>query len=264
MSNYQKDISNSTTLSLSLFVVTTIIYTIVKIFTYNSKSDDAAPAQKYIWEVVYILIIISSQLMVNVNLSQIICGKRDFKYALSVTVLPWIIIFGTLNIILIAFPGWLSPFSNTIGYLFAKLSGAVDLLKKDILKVDVKGKNEITNKVINYIYNDPSLLLNEVSNDNFDLFWDKMNDGDLLKQPSADENKGKLKYFIEMKTSIAQGIWYLLTGSLVTSITYNNIVNNGCETSVEEQQKRAADYQAQKDKIKGKTPNATTYTTDGS
>ena len=265
MSDYQEEVSKSTGLSLGLFTITTVIYIIVRIFTYSAESDDKSPIQKYIWEIIYILTVIGTQLLLNVNLSQLICGKRDFSYALSVTILPWLIIFGTLNIILVAFPGWLSPFSNTFGYLIAKASGAVELLKKHILKSEITGGNSsTTNKIMNYIYNDPSLLINEVSSDNFDLFWDKMEEGDLLQpQPADNKYKNKLQFYIEMKNSIAQGIWYLLTGSLVTSVTYNNIVNYGCETSVEEQQKNVDDYEKKQKEIEeAQSKEKQTYKTD--
>ena len=45
-----------------------------------------------------------------------------------VTLIPWVIIFGILNVLLLQFPGWKAPFSNTIGYLIANIAGAKNLL----------------------------------------------------------------------------------------------------------------------------------------
>ena len=44
------------------------------------------------------------------------------------TIIPWVFIFGVINLILIIFPGWLSPFANTFGYLAMKIFGLNDLL----------------------------------------------------------------------------------------------------------------------------------------
>ena len=51
------------------------------------------------------------------------------------TIIPWIIIFGVMNIDLIIFPGWVSPFANTFGYGAMNLLGLKDLLKV-ILNLD--------------------------------------------------------------------------------------------------------------------------------
>ena len=45
-----------------------------------------------------------------------------------------------------------------------------------------------------------------------------------------------------MKTEVAEFMWYALTGTLVTSISYNSIINSGCTQSVEEMEKRHDEY----------------------
>ena len=45
-----------------------------------------------------------------------------------------------------------------------------------------------------------------------------------------------------MKTEVASFVWYSLTGMLVTSVSYNSIVNSGCSQSVEEMEKRHNEY----------------------
>ena len=44
------------------------------------------------------------------------------------TIIPWVLIFGVINIILIIFPGWISPFANTFGYGVMNLLGLKQLL----------------------------------------------------------------------------------------------------------------------------------------
>ena len=67
-----------------------------------------------------------------------------------------------------------------------------------------------------------------------------------------------------MKYSISEYVWNLLTGFLVTSVSYNYIINTGCAKSPEEMKKRYDDYEAEqntkrneKDKKDEKEP---TYT----
>ena len=50
------------------------------------------------------------------NLTQVLCGSSQTKTAILFTFLPWLLVFGGLNIALLLFPSWLMPFSNTIGY----------------------------------------------------------------------------------------------------------------------------------------------------
>ncbi len=48
-----------------------------------------------------------------------------------------------------------------------------------------------------------------------------------------------------LKDIVAEYIWFMLTGTLVTSVGYNYIVNSGCSQDVKEMQKRHKDYEIQ-------------------
>jgi hypothetical protein len=62
--------------------------------------------------------------------------------------------------------------------------------------------------------------------------------------------KGKFFKFIEMKATVGEFVWNILTGFLVTSISYNYIINIGCQKSPEQMKKLHDDYEAaQKKKI---------------
>jgi hypothetical protein len=56
------------------------------------------------------------------------------------------------------------------------------------------------------------------------------------------ELRSALLNHITTKESIAEYIWYLLTGGLVTSASYNYIVNAGCTYSIPELQQRDQNY----------------------
>ena len=46
-----------------------------------------------------------------------------------------------------------------------------------------------------------------------------------------------------MKDTVSEYIWYMLTGTLVTSVSYNYVVNKGCHQSVKEMKKRRKAYE---------------------
>lgn len=54
---------------------------------------------------------------------------------------------------------------------------------------------------------------------------------------------GQFKNMIKMKELISEYIWYLLSGLLVTSSSYNMIVNSNCNQSVNEMKKRHDQYE---------------------
>ena len=51
---------------------------------------------------------------------------RNTDKAILYTLFPNVLIFGLLIAILIGFPGWKAPFSNTLGFVAAKGSGIKD------------------------------------------------------------------------------------------------------------------------------------------
>jgi len=57
---------------------------------------------------------------------------------------------------------------------------------------------------------------------------------------------------VEMKYSISEYIWNLLSGFLVTSISYNYIINIGCKKSAATMKKLHDDYEErQRQKLAG-------------
>ena len=169
------------------------------------------------------------------------------------------------------FPGWTAPFSNTFGYLIAKLMGLPELMKK-ILAEKTEG-TEIT-RALESIKTDNSLFINELQTEarkqkndadgnpirplqyerpKFDTVWKKLETDNIVKKfPELNNERGtmmdKLYYFVNMKYTISEYVWNLLTGFLVTSISYNYILNTGCAKSPKEMKKRYDKYEADQDK----------------
>jgi len=254
--------------AMIFFFIVTSVYCIISIFLGGDTM------QKIIMKVSYILFVVIGQYFINLNLSESMCGIRQWKTTLFITILPWTIIFGVLHLFLTIFPGWLSPFSNTFGYLVAKLMGLPDLINK--ILVPITG-DEASAALIS-VSTDSSLLINQFSPEpftekkdpagrtimyegkpmteqkKFDDAWEKLQLGKIIKQDedlkiimkNADAKK-ELYKFVDMKYIISEYVWNILTGFLVTSISYNYILNSGCAKSPKEMQERYDAYEEEQE-----------------
>lgn len=182
---------------------------------------------------VYLLLIFLGCYSINLAISESLCGSYQYSSALIYTLFPWAIVFGIMIMLLEAFPGWLAPFSNTFGYFVAKTSGLTPLMQK-IFKTPTKssGSDNATLQVLANIYSDPSIIINEVSPTNFDTFWSRMKP--LLREKVGIADKEALRSMVVFKYTVAEYIWYMLTGLLACSVSYNYVVNAQCGISNKE------------------------------
>jgi hypothetical protein len=218
---------------------------------------------------VFFLVLLIGEYFINLAMSKDICGFDQTKTALWATVLPWFLVLGALKAALVVFPGWLSPFSNTFGYIFVSvatdlkdvfnniLTPQFDLAPKpagdgkqtgggggdgssstDIPKDDVANKRDI-GRALEQIYTDQSILLNELNLDNLDRFWDSFKESRLLRASAKVEDLDKIRKFLMMKDIVGEFVWLVLSGLLVVSISYNYILNIGCSFTPEQQKIRA-------------------------
>jgi hypothetical protein len=253
--------------ALLYFFIVTGIYCIINIFIGGGDT-----MQKIIMKACYLLAVIVGEYFINLNLSFAMCGVYQWQTILFITVLPWLLIFGVMHLFLTMFPGWMSPFSNTFGYLVVKLMGLPDLMKE--LKPE-KSPDAQAFQAISTLINDPSLLINQFSPESkkaindpsdptgmkmintrpiFDGVWESLKSSSVIKQfDSTKENdkyRDKLYKYVDMKYTISELIWNLLGGGLVTSVSYNYIVGIGCGRSADLMKKKHDAYKAaQKDKI---------------
>ena len=235
-------IGNSLT-GLIYFIILTTIY-------FGFKAFYKSPKIIMIMTIIYFLTLLIGEFFINVSVSNDLCGSQQYGTAAIVTFIPWIFIFGFLKVLLTIFPGWLSPFSNTFGYLVTKLFGISEVLN-NILSTkfdnkDVPENMKIAAEALEHIYNDKSLLINEITQENFDTFWKRMSDSGFFKK-NADEFKENLRYFVKMKDTVSEFIWFILSGGLVTSVSYNYIVNSECKKSADKMKENVSETEAQAD-----------------
>ena len=240
-------------LSILAFLTLTFCYFFIKLFSTNNSLTIAC-------FVIYIITLILVEIKINLDITKSICGSSQWGTAFTVTAIPWIVIFGFLNILLSIFPGWLLPFSNTIGYGITKLFGLGRVLNEIFKNPNqVKGQgNEVLSKLLAKIDTDHSLLINEVTVENFDTFINKSKG---LFKNITEENINKLKFFVKLKTIIAEFIWFFLTGSLTIFASSNYIIQSSCNNSVKEMEQTHKEYKNNIDIIENAGIKPRVYTT---
>ena len=269
----EKNKSPNPSLAMLFFFIVTSGYCVISIFLNNSL-------QRLITKVCYILFVIIGQFFINLTLTESMCGLRQWKNTLFITILPWLMIFIVLHLFLSIFPGWLGPFSNTFGYAVAKMMGLPDLMK-EILP---PGEGNSINRALESVRSDNSLFVNELHTETDEIVfekiegtdrddknkplkgpdgqtvyerkkynetWDKLVEGGIIKEFNGVEKetfKNRLYGFVQMKYAVAEYVWNLLTGFFVTSVTYNYIINAGCSKSPQEMEERYNTYQSEQKK----------------
>jgi hypothetical protein len=229
--------------------------------------------------VIYFILVLISQFILNIYLAKQLCNSpSNVGTAAVATIIPWILVFGLLNLLLTMFPGWLAAFSNTIGYAVASIVGVSSLFTEKLLNVDNQNGTRDTLKVIQNILSDPSTIINTLNDENIKDFWNKsVSPGvNLFKtdfEPIEDEKANnnplfyELKKYIMLKNLVSYFIWYLLTGILITSISYNYMLTVPCVQTPKQARIAAAQFladqnNAQKSAEAAKS-GAPVYKTDG-
>ena len=254
----------------SIFVYTgiTLVYFVFKYLM---------PERESILFIIYFILVLASQFVLNIYLAKQMCSSpSNVGTAFIATFIPWMFIFGLLNLLLNVFPGWLSAFSNTIGYAIASVAGVASLFTDQLLNMG-NPPNKDALKVIQNITSDPSTIFNTLNDDNVVKFWNKSIEVRLFNgslKPVVDPNSAnvsplftQLKNFIRLKNIVSYFIWYLLTGVLITSISYNYMLSVPCVQTPKQARQSAAQFLANQSSAKTASDaaksNAPVYKTDG-
>lgn len=221
-------------LELIIFILASIIYFAARYFL--------DPEYFRLLIGVYVTVVLISQFYFNTALLSEMCSGNtsNLKMAVLVTLIPWIVLGGCVTLGLLVFPGWKQPFSNTFGYGVARIAGVNSLLYT-LLKSPKSGGAKLK-KTLHDIYSNPSLFINQITPSNFDDF---VKASQFMFVPNA-TRMPEMKQFrkiIMLKDLVSEFVWYTLTGILVTTVSYNTIVNSTCNSSVKEMKKRHDEYE---------------------
>jgi hypothetical protein len=168
----------------------------------------------------FLILVMLFMYFINMGIMQTKCGSSGTVF--QATLLPWLLMFAPMMLALQYFPQWKNPFSNTVGYMVARLAGGTQLLLS-LLKPDSEVK-------LHYVYNDPSLLLNQFTTSNFDTVLASFRED----MEYTEESKQAFFKIVRLKDLVSEWIWYLLTASVVISTSYTMLMNGECTKSVDD------------------------------
>jgi len=180
--------------TITYFLLTTICFVffiIYNIFQKPQISEVAEAPNNNLINSIYILLLVVGSYFINASISKAMCSQSiQWSYVLMITLLPWIIIFISLYVMLKLFPGWISPFSNTIGYSIIGFLG-IEKTYEAIFKTSAK-ESEENGEVVKAIANmnsNKSKFINQISTDveEFKNFF--INMPQLLKDGIIEEAK---------------------------------------------------------------------------
>lgn len=235
--------------TLIFFILATLCFLFFTVFAINKAKDIESinnAKNNNIINFIYLLVVIIGSYFLNVHNSRIICDQDiEWNYILTITIVPWLIIFILLYFILKIYPGWVSPFSNTIGYIFVSMLGITSILDKLMVqiektKIDSGDQSEELVKAINNINNNRSRFINQldVDSSSFEKFTQQLSSSGIinLNDENITTNTDVITLYklITIKYVIGTIVWYILAGILISSISYNYIIGISCEKSVEQ------------------------------
>jgi hypothetical protein len=206
------------------FILTSIIICI----EYYTKYITGKNYEKY-FLYGYIGLIIIAEWIVNIKISEDICGESQMLNATYATLLTWCIVFPAFVVLLYIFPGWLAPFANTFGKVAEKIfSSTIEQLFPFNIDESLKEQGDSIKKLHYLISKDSSILLKQITPYNFDTFWSNFKPN--FKQDiELDTLESNFKQMVGIKFAISKLIWYSLVGVLTSYMSYNFIINSTCK-----------------------------------
>lgn len=227
---------NTTFIAMFIFTSVAVVNVIAKYFI----AKDNNIAQLRMLMIAFISFVFISQFFLNYMATSQLCGVGQPKIALLNTFIPWLFIFGSVVFLLEMFPGWKSPFSNTFGYLLVVLMGIKNVFQKMM-------PTKYTSKMIEAIYNDSSMLINEFTPSNFqDLYVKNLREG--VFTAKANDHKTQFLDMVRLKDYVAEFVWYILTGGLIIAISYNSMSSAKCFKDAETMKKEHIKWEAEKNR----------------
>ena len=201
------------------FILLTIIYSVVTIaylYTGNTLESLKQNSNNKIFLLIYIAFLLAGNYYLNLKTAKIICSDTElsslYSQVLLITIAPWILIFVILYFILELFNGWITPFSNTIGYLVASFLG----VKKTITKLLNKNSSKDLSHVFKNIDNHNERFINEFSTDlvEYGEFIEQLHKDNIFISSDLENNPNIIELYklLSIKNIIGRLVWYILAG----------------------------------------------------
>jgi hypothetical protein len=125
---------------------------------------------------IYILVLLAVISIFNESIiREAGCSSSSSQaYYIILALSLWIVIFIGTTALIEFFPGWKTPFSNTIGYMIVSLMGSKNVIDTFFNEIMSKEKESYKRDIFNMIYRDRSLILNELNTSNIKNFLEIM------------------------------------------------------------------------------------------
>jgi len=255
----------SITSSVVFFIIATFAFVTIKYAMRPVKApkpgEENVSDNSWMVTAAYVFVTLIAQIVANFSNAKIICkgSSQSFGLIFLYTIIPYFFILGTVMTLVIIFPAWLTPFSNTIGYACVLLLG-LSTTFNNLLATDGSG-----NALLTEICSDKALIINEMDQNNYSDFMKEMaSSGNSSKPQTSMLKKGyltedqddngnggpynKLYGLVILKNLISEGLWYALAGSLAISIANNVIINIQCSYDMKEIESMHEDIKAQEER----------------
>jgi len=268
-------------LNIVTFLATTVVYYMYfkPVLTYSISTSPEAykkyTSDNYLYLAIYFFAILIIQFMVNSSAISNKCGgnlTQNMGASALITFISWTLIFGVIIIVLLAYPGFKTAFSDVVGYYYVSdKAGKLlsELLVNPEIKenispaIDEENKNALEKaaSTILKICGSPSLLINQIVPTNFNEYWGILQP--LIKQDikadptQLDKKREELFEIVVSRDNVGEAMWYVYTGLLLTSIVQLKIATLPCQLNKDTIQKNRATYLEEQTKIDEKNELAT-------
>jgi hypothetical protein len=243
----------------------------------NPESYNNYLSSNKLYLAIYFLLILVVQFTVNAYIITQTCGgsiKENLSASGTLTFIPWTLIFGAIIVVLIAYPGFKSAFSDVVGYYYVSSSAnklLTELLVNKDIQTTMDSDSSITQQqknsmqqaadMIIKICGNTSILINQIVPSNFVEYWDILkplmktqyqNDG-----PESIDKRNELFDLVLTRDNIGESLWYIYTGLLISSIVQLKISTRGCIVSPDQMAKNYQNYVDTEKKAKEQQQKAT-------
>jgi len=209
-----------------IFLVLTVVYFVIKFFLIDSGGGKKK-GLGIVLKLIYFLSVVGSQIGINLYNTKVHCGEQKPGLAIGYTIISNLLVLGVLFVVMVFRPGWKAPFSNTLGYIFVRNSARP--LIDTILGDSPSTASPELNKILNEIRwetgnNKRDFLINQLTPSTFDSVIERFVSG----KGGGEMEKKKLKKLITLKDNIAEALWYILGGVMVSNYSNAYISSIDC------------------------------------
>jgi hypothetical protein len=263
--------ASSSYAGILVFLLTTLAY---YLYMKPKKTLETPAAENPTYLGIYFLLVLIGQFIVNAAQITSACGgniSQNIGTAFTFTFFPWVLLFGAVIVVLLAFPGFKSAFADVIGYFYVATAANVlltdllihkdvqDKLPDDISQPEKQKLMDAADTIVK-IAGNTSILINQMVPANFLDFWNVLRP--LMKPEFSDpallqEKQTALFDLVVTRDNVGECMWYIYAGLLISSVVQLQINRRGCVLSPKQMAQNYQAYLSEQEKIETTNNTAT-------